>query len=282
MTQHKNQQQNSEMSAKRQGIRRSQRATLISFDVNGLAASQRERLFRGLERFVNTGDSLEEYKALGKGWPGFWPLDLQGGTARLQQTGSLSLAWDDACHALFLVYRDTLRRVWISDPLALKTGAVNFLLGAWNEFRELARGAMVPLRGGGKAWSGEVRVFPRGLNEAWERVKFDYPGAFQASCAVVYADWKSGGFSYSPHYDFQRALYLLFRESWRARTCAKCSTYFVAQRPAQLYCSTACSGGVKRERTLKWWRDKGAKRRAAQAKIGRQRDGVNRSGRKVR
>jgi len=72
-----------------------------------------------------------------------------------------------------------------------------------------------------------------------------------------YADWDEGIFRYQGGCDFQRALYLLFRESWRARVCEKCNANFNARRAAQKYCSTDCSESVQRELKLKWWADHG-------------------------
>src|SRR5450432_991459 len=47
---------------------------------------------------------------------------------------------------------------------------------------------------------------------------------------VFIADWDEGVFRYQGGCDFQRALYLLFRESWRARLCEKCDAKFIARR----------------------------------------------------
>jgi hypothetical protein len=66
-------------------------------------------------------------------------------------------------------------------------------------------------------------------------------------------DWDEGIFRYRPACDFQRALYLLFLESWRAMVCEKCGLKFIARRAAQKYCSTDCSEGVQRELKQKWW-----------------------------
>jgi hypothetical protein len=256
-----NQHKHARVSAQRQEVPDPQPATLVSFEVNRLAAAERERLFKGLARFVNAGDSLDEYKALSKGWSGFWPHKL------LDRQGE-SLAWADDCHALFLVFRTGLRYVWTPSPDALKRGTLSFLLGIGREFQTLEAGGRVLL------------PTPHGLNEAWDKIKSHNPSGTDTSRPPIEPRWTAGDLAFIPSNDFQAALYLLFRESWRAKVCAKCSTYFVASKPAQLYCDTACSGGVKRERTLKWWRDKGAKRRTALAKSGQKSAGEIQSGRK--
>jgi hypothetical protein len=260
MNQHQDKHSNG--SAHKQEIVPAQEATSAPLDVNRLAPAERKRFFRGLERFVNTGDSAEEYKALAKGWRGFWPREL------LDRQGH-SLAWHDDCHALFLVFRNALRYGWTPLPDAVKRRAVSFLLGIGGESETLEAG-------------GTLLLPVRGLNEAWDKIRKHNPSGSDTSRPLLYPRWTTGEIAYVPGNDFQCALYLLFRESWRAKVCAKCSTYFVASKPAQLYCSTACSGGVKRERTLKWWRSVGVKRRATRAKENRKGDAASRGGRQER
>ena len=72
-------------------------------------------------------------------------------------------------------------------------------------------------------------------------------------------DWAKGVLVYESTCDFQRALYLLYRESWRARICNKCSAKFIAKRAAQKYCSTDCSEAVQQMLKLKWWTEHGEK-----------------------
>jgi hypothetical protein len=81
--------------------------------------------------------------------------------------------------------------------------------------------------------------------------------------------WGAGVFSYEPVNDFQRAVYQLFLESWRAKRCSLCSKYFIAEKSAQMYCSTACSGGRKLERARSWWNQKGSSERRARLKQSR-------------
>jgi hypothetical protein len=76
--------------------------------------------------------------------------------------------------------------------------------------------------------------------------------------AQFYADWDEGVFRYQGACDFQRALYLLFLDSWRARVCEKCGTKFIAARAAQKFCSTDCSKAMQREFRRRWWAEHGA------------------------
>ena len=70
-------------------------------------------------------------------------------------------------------------------------------------------------------------------------------------------DWREGTIRYEGGCDFQRALYLLFRESWRARICAGCGSAFVAKRPRQKYHSTDCSEAATRQSKLASWNKHG-------------------------
>src|SRR5271155_2174203 len=124
-----------------------------------LAASERERLWKGLERFVNCGDSQSDYQALGRAFPDFWPVEIwhypnQKPPAPVSILGRIvsepelseeellkkmeherqtdTLNWHPACHELFLFYRDSLREVWSGEPLASQsTNAPELLPGHW-------------------------------------------------------------------------------------------------------------------------------------------------------
>jgi len=104
------------------------------------------------------------------------------------------------------------------------------------------------------------------LNEAWHQLTTRHPGAYEARYPFVGAVWATGDFDYSPLNDFQLAMYMLFRESWRAKVCPRCSQYFVADKPAQMYCSSACANAAHRAQALNYWRAEGAAKRAASRK----------------
>jgi hypothetical protein len=87
--------------------------------------------------------------------------------------------------------------------------------------------------------------------EAWLSDLVSIPGGF-------YVDWDEGIFRYRGGCDFQRALYLLFLDSWRARFCEKCNTKFIAKRAAQKFCTTDCSAAMQREFRRRWWAEHGA------------------------
>jgi hypothetical protein len=75
--------------------------------------------------------------------------------------------------------------------------------------------------------------------------------------ALFQLDWQTGSTRYHGGCDFQRALYLLYRESWRAKVCEVCEATFIAKRAAQKYCSTDCSESVQRQVKRQWWQEHG-------------------------
>jgi hypothetical protein len=106
-----------------------------------LARAERERLWKGFERFVNCGDSETDYQALGRAFPDFWPVEIwhypnyrapvpppilgrivaplphdlsdEEQLKKWKHEGKMeSLNWHPACRKLFLFHRDTLREVW--------------------------------------------------------------------------------------------------------------------------------------------------------------------------
>lgn len=95
-------------------------------------------------------------------------------------------------------------------------------------------------------------------------------------------DWNEGVFRYRGACHFQRALYLLFLESWKARACEKCSTKFIARRAAQKYCSTECSKSMQRELKQKWWAEHGDEWRRQRKEFKRKRRSGHNGTRKAR
>lgn len=228
-------------------------SSVFSFWPNRLAPETKELLYSGLGRIVNVGDSQSEYLELAKMCDSFWPLDTQDPEAGFMR-------WDPVAHDLFMVFRNYLRRVWVSDRESLESGHLDVLLGLDLAFADH------PER---EYWSFQKRA----LHEAWAKLRESHPEIGVGSRPIVAPTWGAGTFSYAPDNDFQRAVYQLFLESWRAKTCSRCSKYFIAGKPAQIYCSTTCSGGVKLARARKWWNREGAKRRTTRRRKEKKREG---------
>lgn len=214
------------MPGKRQGALAVRHHTFFSTKSNDQADVK--RLWNGLERFVNTGDSLEDYGVLRKAWPTFWPVAIE--------TRGRSFAWSDEAHPLFIFYRNVLRGLWARDPATSTNGTyVNLLFG--------------------------IHKPPASL------LKKCFPNSTPAVAITSFSpEWGAGVVRYVPCNDFQLAIWELFRQSWRGKVCAACQRYFVAEKPAQTYCDTSCSNRVHRSSSLKWWREKGARRRARKGK----------------
>lgn len=260
-----------------------------------LAPAERETLWKGLERFANCGDSLANYKGFGRAFPDFWPVKVWHYPNQTPSTpppilGSISidepelseeessrkiahesqtesLAWDPACHKLFLLYRDTLKQVWSGKqtikaggvPWRTDTSACEFLLGLTDYNVEARKSAP-----GGLHLS---LVWPVALGFAWERILSQFPTAVDEGRVRIGMLWKQGDFSLVPNNDFQRAFYLLFRQSWRARVCPRCKIFFVARKPKQVFCGTVCSAGSRLASKRKWWKRVGSKQRAKQQRV---------------
>ena len=233
------------------------RATIPVFTPSELASTgEKARLFAGLEKFANLGDTFEVYQDFLVQWPTFLPalikhIDEDNPEAR-------PLGWSTPeCHRFALVYRDALRRLWIKDPNAIGTGLGSFILGI-----DHALGTVL------------LPYIP-GFDQAWSKLKACYY-SLQIEPPSLFTDWGSGAFLFNPLTDFQRGAYILFRESWRAKVCPCCSGLFIAQRAPQIYCSSRCYGMTKQRRGLDWWNqhgDKWRKARKASTKKSQQKRG---------
>jgi hypothetical protein len=260
-----------------------------------LAPSEQERLRIGLEEFVNCGDSVQDYEALGRNWPDFWPIKISNypnfkpsGPLAIRESIPASLrfnlpegigdktdlAWHSACHKLFLFYRDTLRKIWPGERLVADLGNSSplgwiaspsecvgegdaFLLGL-TDFNEEA---LEVAKRQGRDFSV---ARPHGLDNAWLEICAEFPTARVEGRARIGMLWEVGDFVMYPRNDFEKAFYRLFRQSWRARICPRCNKFFVARKPKQSFCGTGCSAGNRLASKRKWWNRLGAKRRAKQ------------------
>lgn len=240
-----------------------------------LANVDKERLWKGLERFVNCGDSIRDFHDLGRAFPGFWPVGIQYKPDSNEVFGR-PLAWHTACHGLFRCYRDALRDVWkgITGPWHVPA---NFLLG----LTDLNKVAFKPRK------SDKYRlVFDSllcNLRPAWREIHREFATAAPTGNVSVGMLWERGEFyldlSDAGGNEFVKAFYLLFRQSWRARVCPRCKVFFVALGPKQTFCGTSCSAGSRNASKLKWWRSVGEQRRARHREKSLKRDIGERKGR---
>ena len=211
-----------------------------------LAPKERARLFGGLQSLVNTGDSLEHYKTLSKQWPTFWP-----------DGSHLSRAWLPEEHSNFLDYRDKLRQLWSAPQGEQQIGVVAYLLGLISS----------------EEADSLFFTGPEALAELWFRRpnKPSSSSAVSTLHSIVLPLWGSIDVRFFARGDFEAALWALFRESWRARRCSQCQGYFIADKVAQKYCSTRCTGQAKRGQRLAWWNKAGKIKRAQKVGLSRKR-----------
>jgi hypothetical protein len=213
--------------------------TIFSQSPNDQASSDkpREWFWRGLERFANTDDSAEAYLALSKSWPTFWPITIE------DQNHS-SIAWNSDAHILFLHYRTILRSLWARE--------FPFVDSSRTARATSTNGSFVNQLFGTEAPEAQIkRAFGRSLKVA---------------TTSFWPEWGAGVVRFISYNDFQRAVWLLFQESWRAKLCSGCGIYFIASKPAQGYCSTICSNQAHRSGSLRWWKQKGAEARRTRRK----------------
>ena len=256
---------------------------------NTRTGKQTARLFAGLESFVNLGDSFEDYCAFASQWPTFCPMAFQNSSGEL-----LLLFPNRGCHTLVIQFRDFLRLVWRRDGVALREQVLKILLGM--EYRTVGHEPLadaeeevewVPIDAStpeALAKSQQMRdkareQMRRGNDEKRrDRVLREYDPRIRLAMwgimhdretgysrpwrPLLVADWERGEFFYEPMNDFQRAVYTLFRQSWRARICRECQRLFIADKNPQMFCGTDCSVIARRRRDLASWRKRVGKSRA--------------------
>lgn len=245
--------------------------TIAKTTANRRAGEERERLFAGLEIFVNAADSEEEFSKLQTQVPTFWPLPLRGpfGPRGLDQP----LEWPSGGQPLFRAFRDYLRRLWRSDfygddGVMMDGRYLEYVLGLETRYMANPPEGLV-----------DATLPDQAFRVGWVALQSKHKGAYCARPASVLPQWRNGKFEYFGSNDFQRAVYLLLTESWRARVCRRCGRYFIADKAAQMFCSTPCSNQSKLEIGRRYWLEKGITLRDQRIKKSRKHPtgGVRRS-----
>jgi hypothetical protein len=232
--------------------------------------ADKEALFAALDLFVNSGDSLADIRKLRLQCPSLFGAKFYDTAERRASLGKDEfLSW----------YKYALRQVWQGQDSEGKRLAV--LLGLRYP---LADSSII-----GEAEDSEYTweanrwyVIFNQMNDDYYRVVNDptienweenAPLLPEKSFFSInsFVDWRSGEIRYEFDPKFCQAVYLLMKESWRARVCQICKRYFVAAKPAQFYCSTKCYGEGKRRRALDWWRKEGSARRQKSKRKGKNR-----------
>jgi hypothetical protein len=221
--------------------------TIRILGLNQRASVDTQSLFAALEAFTNLGDSFEEYRAFMAAHPTFWPVEFRAGDDVFGWGKDLDL------HQLTIICRDYLRALWRGGgDVDGQSTLLKILLG-------------LGLEGGGPELLG-YKVHVSG-------VQGEHP-PYLHTTPLMGAEWATGEFRYAPQNDFQRAVYALWRESWRARTCPECARLFIAAKPPQLYCSVPCSTAARQKRDRDNWHARGDSQRRARCKQSRRKKGV--------
>jgi hypothetical protein len=100
----------------------------------------------------------------------------------------------------------------------------------------------------------------------WTVLSREHEGVYSTGGASVLPQWRGGKFEYASSIDFQKAVWLLLSESWRAKVCRRCDKYFIADKAAQMFCSTPCSNQNKHETGRRYWHEKGTALRKQRTK----------------
>jgi hypothetical protein len=148
-----------------------------------------------------------------------------------------------------LFYRDLLRAIWRrEDP---DGSCLKYLLG----FEE---GKLPDVEGGKELWLFGLPPEPAPEPFMTYRIKekqvTQYAGL---PCGTPVVDSSTGVISWSFGCPFQRAVYDLMQERWRAMVCPECGKYFIAYKTAQKYCSTKCTGERKQKKALEYYHNRG-------------------------
>jgi hypothetical protein len=217
----------------------------------------KELLFAALEAFANLGNTIEDLRSFRQQYSWFQPIPVRLDEPDLPH-GGLS----DALHPLILDVRKVLQLVWRQGGDSGQLCADTLLGLNQSLFDE-----------GLRAYEADPN-YPGLFSEA--ALRSIQPYRHLINYSEIHARWDTGDFDFVTVELFHKAVYYLFRESWRARICPQCARHFIAEKPPQLYCSTACYGTAKRKRDLRWWRKEGAvkriqKRFKAHAKLRKKR-----------
>jgi hypothetical protein len=222
---------------------------------NRQAAKLRDQQLESLAAFANMGDHPNDWKKFQLKYPRFFPSDTIYRLASASlQTFSVLL---DTTTTRLLLYRDHLRRVWTrSDP---KGESLKILYGMERK--------LDPPERNDAPFGTPPKIHPLFINgKSLMPDEYNRPLLPEGELLV---DGISGEISLEFGSEFQQSVFELMKNRWRARTCAQCARYFIADKTAQAFCSPACAGDAKRTRALEYWRTTGNATRQARAGRGK-------------
>jgi hypothetical protein len=228
---------------------------------NRQAGLNRDQQFEALAAYANMGDSPEEWRKFRLKFPRFFPTASH--KVSFSQFSNLSdWLYDSAENwretnllpgyttTPLLWYRDILRAVWAGND---QTGAGLYVLYG---FEKKTNPTDIPVN------LALIRpmFIPGESSDPSEQQTGGLPQGEPSINGVT------GEIKWNFGCDFQQSVFELMHVRWRARICRQCGRYFVADKTAQAFCSTKCSGKARGERALDYWNREGTKKRKANKK----------------
>jgi hypothetical protein len=220
-----------------------QRKTKATIQTVRLNRRAQDELLHALCYLARMGDALEDQKQYARLSGGLSPLD-----AFIDHEGKPPGLLDAAHRRSVLFMRDCLRAVWKREDVNGIT--LRNLLGLNPQFSpEGLRRNPLPTEDYMAIWR-----------------RFEVSGPEPEPLPSIYPNLRTGEIHYRPATRFQEALDALLKNGWRARVCEDCGNYYVADKPAQRFCSTGCGKDRKKRYDRLYWQTRGsAKRKARQA-----------------
>lgn len=225
------------------------------------AREERLQRFDGLAAFANLADSREDWHKFRLRYPEFFPLtdsgfSRQGFRNLTEWLYAFAEQWEQYPEVAkaktvppLLWYRNRLRQVWTrNDPKGIN---LSFLLGFVSEdqvrqrasesdFEESERYIVRPMVTPGQPLNPDQNTSIGGLPRG-----------------SVEVDGITGEIRWVFSCQLQRGVYDLMRDRWRAMVCPLCHKYFIADKTAQKFCSTKCTGEAKQKKSLEYYYRKG-------------------------
>jgi hypothetical protein len=222
-------------------------------------ATEHGALFEALAAFANLGQTPDDWRKFRLMWPDFFPGPSPGsdqsssGSLRdwlydaaedwarfcTENSASLPPGYNVIPHLLW--YRNLLRAIWMRrDP---KGAALSALLGFEDQARQAGLEKVVP---------NAVRAPLLGLNRSFQTIDVMPQGRpiVEVGDVACVIRWEFGC-------EFQQAVYELMQQIWAAKVCPQCGKFFIANKPAQKFCSSICYGQKKASASLDFYHRKG-------------------------
>lgn len=214
---------------------------------NRLAAKKKQQQFEALAAFANLGESQRDWAKLRLMHPDIfdehWLLIAS-------EHVSLGLFDDDPSHVYSLRgeeveailkrrlrYRDCLRSVWSGNDREGRNLRILYGFDLTEKDEKMLWA--------GSAWEKPLPPGKPIVNGLTGEILWEFPS------------------------EFQRMLYELMKDRWKAKICPQCGRYFIADKTAQSFCSTGCAGDAKRARARDYFDREGRARRTLRRQKGK-------------